>query len=729
MERTHFINPYTFVPLAHGQPVIKKPNSATHAWFEPTMFTGSITCELTFITPAVIAGKQKPGTSDTAGEIETYSIGDRLAIPGSRLRGHLSHLMKAINSSPLRQVDDRVILERIPQGSQKKGFIIDQGGVLKIQQVADELLAMHPGRYRRQNMHLACGCRPATNLIAWITETASAEIPLYDAAKDIAKQGIQGHVCWERATWGPGAAYKNYLADDSCGHHAGWRNGRWVKFPCWSGQDGKNRFADLRTHAQYAHWNQWHLVDLNARVTVFPFRDGTKEIFLNGIKEMGRLVESRSDETEQKLSGDVESMAEIHPGTFVYFELDSKGAEVVSFGRHFHYLKQVGSVEAKVRKTNQLLSSSQPRCAVQTLFGWTDDAKNEIPESNEEETEKKPVGMKSRLWVDMAKGPLITDSQLEYHDLRILSSQPPKAACFYLKGGGYAENKTEVQGRKFYWHDPKWQEKRWDNEDLRTGTYGFENPIPQQNKKQWSRVQVLMANETKTVSFTFMIRAMNLNDDEVNLLLTALVGIESLDVDGEGIHQSDTRQWCHKIGHDRPFLGSAHITVKEAHVLKFDLGTLEPRLEPILLSDWRTNLISWQKAKLKCDHLEQLKRVMRFEGAYEDLREGEEDALIQYPLAAGERGMTWVDAGNNPLLDASQPKTYTWFAMNKRRAQPLSLPSPSPGTSQALPIDPINSPDTPATRASTGEGKSSNPDALGELLEKHGKHSQTKGEK
>jgi hypothetical protein len=122
MARTHFINPYTFIPLSKEGPLIKA-NNPTHALFQKDCFTGIIECQLSFFTAAVIPGFQKPGTQDQPGEIKTFTYGEHLAIPGSRIRGHLFHLMRAINSSPITVVQDMVILER-RRGSPQKGILL-----------------------------------------------------------------------------------------------------------------------------------------------------------------------------------------------------------------------------------------------------------------------------------------------------------------------------------------------------------------------------------------------------------------------------------------------------------------------------------------------------------------------------------------------------------------------------------------------------------------------------
>ena len=114
--------------------MLPRPTVSTHAWLKnDPYFTGVIHCQLKFITPAVIPGEQQSGDDNGPGEIHAYTYDGNLAIPGSRIRGHLLNLMRAINSSPVPVPDrssdeDRLILDR-EKSNHKIGFIsIDNNG-------------------------------------------------------------------------------------------------------------------------------------------------------------------------------------------------------------------------------------------------------------------------------------------------------------------------------------------------------------------------------------------------------------------------------------------------------------------------------------------------------------------------------------------------------------------------------------------------------------------------
>ena len=138
------------------------------------------------------------------------------------------------------------------------------------------------------------------------------------------------------------------------------------------------------------------------------------------------------------------------------------------------------------------------------------------------------------------------------------------------------------------------------------------------------------------------------------------------------------------------FWGSGYICITQAEALGFDDQTWKPRLAPVSLDQWLPQwqpLSEWQQAFLQEeDHSKCLQRVMRFGGAYENLKAEEQEARISYPLGQGNVNvLTW-----NKPEDKDRPKTYHWFA---RKAGPTRLPEPKPGDSQALSVY-INPPRT-----------------------------------
>lgn len=666
MPRKYFINPYTFVPL-DTNPVLKRNDPAIdHLWIHDDKFTGRIDLELTFITPAVIPGKQTPGSSDEPKKIETYTYEDGegnkiLAIPGSRLRGHIFNLMRTINSSPVTQYEDRTILKR-DNSAHKKGFVIKNGSSLMIQEVSDEILVIHKDRTNKITGN--DGYEPSENPVVYVAPGSPSTIPTFDCDKKISKQGLSGTVSWHHPRYGQNTHHKQYLSKRDKGKPS--LPGRWVKFPAWSGQDRDNRLKDIGTGNIMAHRNNWHLVNLKKLGASHELPDDIVKSYQRGVDEMSRLVGDRSDPNESARAGFVLGMRDLNPGTFVYFELE--GSKIKSLGRHYRYLFRQGTVEEKVDNANGRKSEDIQPCLLKQLAGW----------SNDEEYDK-IKGMKSRLWFEMAMGPRKDKVRIERKNLRILSSQPPKAHNFYLEGGDYSTSNSKIRGRKFYWHDPFWWEKMWDNKDLNEGDYAFENPTPQANKEQWSNAEVIMATKDKPVTFGLTVRAMNLTRDERNLLLTSLVGFgaECLGSKDEPLlGQIQYFKWCHKIGHARPFMGSAFIRITGAHKVDFDNDSWKPVLTKIELETWQKELADWQKG-LNGEYLEATRRVMNFAGAYEaDRGKFPEELRMTYPL--GQRNvpeLTWN------LDEAYQPKTYHWFT-NKRN----KLPKPLPGKSQALEV-------------------------------------------
>ncbi|EFI34759.1 hypothetical protein Dthio_PD2135 [Desulfonatronospira thiodismutans ASO3-1] len=638
-DREFFINPYTFVPLDKSGPVIEVPengpDNAHHLYFEKDCFTGRLEVELSFITPAVIPGDQQAGTEKAPGSIKLYRHNDKLAIPGSRLRGHLFNLMKAINSSPVTAYNDRAILAREP-GDHQKGYIIQENGQLYVVKINDEILMA--AQDRSGKLFFEQG-KPKTKL------TLSNGADIIEFNVDSPKSGTYGELHYGHPKNKTGK-YKKYLSDSS-GISV---TGNWVYFPSWSGQDGLNEIKDINNKTK-AHKIDAHIVDIK-QISNRRYRldKDVVEKFQKNVSEMAKLLQDRG-ECSSKVYNRVRQMSELKPGMFVYFE--ANGDTVTSIGRHYRYLSHQGSIEETVERTNKELSNKT--CLLPFTGGFASDS-----DSSE--------GLKSRLWVDMAR--CITDEPpVEEKNLRILSSQPPKAACFYLNGKGYDDNKATIRGRKFYWHDSKWRWQLWDNHDQKCGLHAFENPFPNENKKQWARSEVIMADENTHVSFRFSIRFMNLSRDEIYLLMTAIEGFDK---------NEDGKQWMHKIGHARPFIGSACMTVNSMHVLGFDSQYLKPVVQNDDLEVIRDDLASWQEKFEQKRNIQALKRIMSFEGAYYKAK----TARIMYPVKYKDNSTpNWKDSSD-------APKTFEWFVkQDKGKVPPPVLPDPASDEPQYLPIN------------------------------------------
>jgi CRISPR-associated protein (TIGR03986 family) len=639
-DRTYFINPYTFVPLDEKGPVrgVQKqpPGNAHHLYFDKDCHTGKMKVELQFVTPAVIPGKQEPGTEKKPGEIELYRHNGKLAIPGSRLRGHFFNLMKAINSSPISTFNDRAILERA-SGNHKKGYIIEQNNEKKIVEIKNEILMASHDR------------KPKPNL----SNGTCKDKPILDNGKTIPDFDINNPIKGETGTLhfgnpiGPGGQYKRYLSDNK----GKALTGTWVKFVSWSGQDGENELKDIRGGIK-VHKVGAHIVKIKDITTEeYNLGDDVVSHYKKNVSEMAKLLQDRGEGSPAVLAR-MKRMSSLEPGTFVYFE--ANGNNVTSIGRHYRYLSQKGSIEDTIERTNGNFKPES--CPIHFLGGFASDS-------------DKSEGLKSRIWVGMAEC-TSHDPNIEKKDLRILSSQPPKSACFYLNGEGYAKDDSTVRGRKFYWHDSKWRQKRWDNIDMGKGDFAFENPLPkEENTKQWASSEVIMADDKNPVIFEFNIHFMNLSKDELFLLLTAIKGF---------VRKNKTEEWVHKIGHARPFMGSAIMKISSLETLSFNN---ENRL-PQLIQDTVDNIIDknlddWQQVFQDKKHIKALKRIMAFGGAY---RNAPEIAQIMYPVRnkTGRGEPNWENQNNSP-------KTFQWFAkQDGGRSHPPKLPDPGEEISQAL---------------------------------------------
>ncbi len=665
MPRSHFINPYTFIPLSSQGPLIRDVKQSTHAWFEKETFTGRIECQLILYSPTAIFGdsNSQSETMDEPAKISAYRYNNRLAIPGSRIRGHLLNLMRAINSSPVTAFEKRVMLDR-RNGLPRKGILLQNSGSWEIHEIKHEVLVAH--RERTGPPELQNPCAPEYEPVAFNSGEKS-EIPKFNCTQKLSTQGLQADLYYANPAWRPTKTrrHKRYLAQKGTGTPR-CRKGRWVKLSSWSGQDGNNYLKDIKGNRR-RHWNSWHLVDLNSLVKdSLPINKAIMDTFNDCIDEMSSLIEER-DKTEWQQAKDTKKAKNISSGTFVYFMTDENN-NVTSIGRHYHYLEQQGTVEDKVENANSRLAShSGDRCAVSNLAGWASDSDD--------------PGMKGRIWVEMALDPGDQNVPLEYKNLRILSSQPPKAACFYLENGDYQDPASRIRGRKFYWHDPQWEKPMWDNKDLQPNEKrcAFENPEPLQNRKQWVKAELIMANEQTPVTFDFTIRLMNATSDELNLLLTSMVGLSAM-VDNGFICSENLTSWSHKIGHARPFIGSGIIRIKKVEQVKFNKDTYLPELSTLPNKKILDDIKGWQQKTLKGSHIKMIERVMHPQGAYvkDELGKG---IRITYPYFR-DAGLSWISQDRK-----DHPKTFEWFRKNKTAKK--KLPKPEPGTSQALPVDPF----------------------------------------
>lgn len=751
--RTYFINPYTFVPLSKNGPACTadENDEATHALLQEDCFTGKIHCKLRFITPAVIPGEVTKGDKSTSpGLIRAYAHNGYAAIPGSRIRGHLCNLMRAINSSPLAELQKEEHLFRRVNEEVKKGYLIYDSSKdsYMLQEVRDEILVAHPERAGIKNLlrnaepltqPLCYTNRGKTTVVTFsfpnflefsrlnsginLNQTIKQREPI-DGGFRFNKNTVQDDATIEaidRAvatglaepktvavpsacgipeyTTGNAAAgavffknpgdgrgvrrFKKYMTDPTTSsdtQSVGGIGSRWVAFRNWSGMDGESRNTGT-DGTLHAHWNAYHVVDLSRWKNGPPMAVDKKLI-----ADFRAGVQLLAEKQEKNLETSVRKMADLADGTFVYFTVDSNG-NIKTIGRHYRYLVYVGGPREKTEEANKTLGVNFMQCPVTGMSGWSDDTS----------------GKKGRLWVEMACGPeleqLIRDHLLVEKDLRILSSQPPKQYRFYLDNGDYNSDASVIRGRKFFWHDPKWEEPMWDNEDSGVGRYSFENPFPQDKNlwEQWSKAEVLMATESEPVEFTFTIRVQNLNPDELYLLLTSLTGFMPKAEGGGLIPEKGKDSWCHKVGHARPYLGSGIISITGIEQLTIDPASWKPQLEPVYVETsppvrkqemaptWISDLTAWQQEKFPhtTPHIKALRRIMRFQGAYENLKPDQESARITYPLGQNVKniknteGLTWRCEAKK------QPKTFSWFAQRNVPA----LPKAESGGSQALKVN------------------------------------------
>ena len=401
MARQYTINPYTFVPLGKKCLPENEPEDIHHLWLDENRLTGKIHVKLTYVTPAVIPRKQSPGTVDGPGYIETYVHNGHVAIPGSRIRGHLMSLMRALNSSPILQYEDRAILQRRERNKNpRKGFVIDDHGTLKVQEIRpirvgeerlDEYLSVHPQRYEVARLRLQNGTPPETDPKVFVRGVLQP-VPQFEPVRALTAQGTRGDIYWDHPNWGPFPAqrFKHYLSTGTAGAKA---TGRWVKFLSWSGQDRDNRLNDMQKKQPMVHRNGWHVVNLDSLGRTYNLSsNGILKAFAATSGETARLLEERAENeaTGRALKKDILAGEKLKAGDFVYFIVDEDRNEVTSIGRHYHYLFMKESVKDRVDRANRTICNGPPpmRCIVSELGGWSPVEKHQKNE--------KDAGMKGR---------------------------------------------------------------------------------------------------------------------------------------------------------------------------------------------------------------------------------------------------------------------------------------------------------------------------------------------
>lgn len=103
-----FVNPYTFIPLKKGTPIYRKAaddEGSVHSDAPAgNRRTGVIHCTLTAKTPLSV-----PCVNEKTAEVDLpfFRNGDRIAIPGSSLRGCVRSVYEALTDSCLRTNDER----------------------------------------------------------------------------------------------------------------------------------------------------------------------------------------------------------------------------------------------------------------------------------------------------------------------------------------------------------------------------------------------------------------------------------------------------------------------------------------------------------------------------------------------------------------------------------------------------------------------------------------------
>ncbi|OQB41349.1 MAG: hypothetical protein BWY09_00609 [Candidatus Hydrogenedentes bacterium ADurb.Bin179] len=687
------INPYTFIPPRTDSAYLKG-DTPSSAWFHKDRYSVRITCDITFLTHALIPGPRRTATRELEGMLWAYKHNDRLAIPGSRLRGQFLHLMRLINGSPMRpeQYADTPILERRPENP-RCGIIKEynqETGKIRITEIVGKTVTCYsrngeeiPGQQREilvagsdrngefnlQQSATLQSCPRDGDIFIFDPKTKTTiKVPELNPSLPYDKQGVNGEADWEHPAWGPPGTrpHKMYMAMPETGMAS---EGRWVKIPAWSGQDGENCLKDTTSNRDKTHYVVWHLVDLDTLSSEEHEFDVDVENFKTTAKVLADAAKEDSDKRAH--AENIRSMKDwLKPGTFVYFIFNE---EEKSFGLHFQYFRYPARVHPSASPAGD--APKHDACIVDGIQG----AANDSDQS----------GRRSRFWAEMALAEDNAPATQEVN-LRILSSQPPKAACFYLKPSGngrpatWGEGGSQLRGRKVYWHDPKYNRPLWDDIGHRTH-FAFENPYPgnPKLKSQWSRAELVQPNTRYTVT----LRCLNFSKDELFLLLTALVGFNPQDAEGRIVPggTAENPDWCHKIGGARAFMGSARLGITSIERLSFDTKTLAPVMDtdgditPNSLKKWQADTLKESEAK----HLESLKRVMRYHGAYEKDDPGLTKSNIRIAWPLGQNN-------SRPVLDFSDPNrlpaVFNWFSFNKDRQNNRAkvLPFPLKDAAQAL---------------------------------------------
>ena len=100
-------NPYYYIPPSGDGPD-RTTTPTSHATLDPERYTGSITCNLTTISPLLLPDtRHESGVEGKHREFPAFQLNNTVMIPGTSLRAAVSQIYEALTDSCLRVMDQK----------------------------------------------------------------------------------------------------------------------------------------------------------------------------------------------------------------------------------------------------------------------------------------------------------------------------------------------------------------------------------------------------------------------------------------------------------------------------------------------------------------------------------------------------------------------------------------------------------------------------------------------
>lgn len=514
----NFHHPYHFVPVEPPSAGVDRrafeagqPSNVTHDRYAPNTWSGRIVCRLKTVSPIFIGSERGEGPAPV--QVQNYTLGGRIAIPASSLRGMVSSLAEAASNSAMRVFDGEARYSvRKPLKPEHVlsaiGVVLGGGeGGFQLQPICIPTLKANPdGTAALPRPYWALF--PEPNLKVYIGDSRSIRRDTFRHRTFDLDKPEWFALPLERREWLPGYL----LADDrfqyrkpvsSRGYVLGqvplqggsdplpveearglseeerksWRPGVVRVLGCWG-----NRESDMppgKKHEIFLPWPDSSPVVSIPKQVVDEFHDVCDARMEASLKAHERdpeahpLLPFEPKDTRPSREGrrvpEAQRLIRLKKGDLVYFGVDGSGnVNEISFSAVWRKPVRNGAHTATASEffPAELSPFSYQRANLseaELLFGFVEDVKGRPPERKEQS-----LALASRVRFSAAL-PGGETKLLDEVTLKVLDTPKPPCPSLYFKprrnpNGEFISKieldaqRHEAQGRKFYLHQLSQQE-------------------------------------------------------------------------------------------------------------------------------------------------------------------------------------------------------------------------------------------------------------------------------